>query len=187
MRDELLSTLDAQEMDTSGYQESDLDDQFYWENDQLDVDAVFRPGVATPFSSSTVNDFVMGSMVDNPIPMDEEQDKENSPHPPYSSTPISETPNQSLLIMRSRPFETALENVPDYVFRNMFEKFIYLLLCVYFKIHYNNRVSFNHDVFQKVFRHVVNQGRSSIVFIIFIRSRKFLSISGPYRQESDTP
>ena len=53
MRDEILSSVGAQEgLDTSRYQMSaaDLDDvEFYWENDQLNVDAVFRPGIDTPF------------------------------------------------------------------------------------------------------------------------------------------
>ena len=38
-------------MDTSGYQVSDLDNvDGYWENDQLDVVTVFRPGMGTLFS-----------------------------------------------------------------------------------------------------------------------------------------
>ena len=50
MRDEVLSGVGPQDMDTSGYQVSDLDDvESYWENDQLDADAVFRPGIDTPF------------------------------------------------------------------------------------------------------------------------------------------
>ena len=51
MRDEVLSSVDAQEMDTSGYEVSaDLDDvEIYWENDQLDVDTIFRTGIDTPF------------------------------------------------------------------------------------------------------------------------------------------
>ena len=51
MRDEVLSSVGAQEgLDTSGYQVSaHLDDvEFYWENDQLDVDAVFRPVIVGP-------------------------------------------------------------------------------------------------------------------------------------------
>ena len=51
MRDEVLSSVGAQEgLDTSGHQVSaDLDDaDFYWENDQLEVDAVFRPSIDTP-------------------------------------------------------------------------------------------------------------------------------------------
>ena len=52
MRDEVLSSVGAQEgLDTSGYQVSaDMDHvEFYWENDQLDVDTVSIPGIDTPF------------------------------------------------------------------------------------------------------------------------------------------
>ena len=60
MRDELLSGVGAQEvLDTGGYQVSaDLEDvEIYWENDQLDIDAVFRPGIDTPFSPTAFDDF----------------------------------------------------------------------------------------------------------------------------------
>ena len=61
MKDEVLSGVGKQDMDTIGYQVSDLDDvKFYWENDQLDVDAVFRSGSDKLFSPSTFNDFEMG-------------------------------------------------------------------------------------------------------------------------------
>ena len=65
------SIVGAQKMDTSGYQVSDLDDvEFHWENDQLDVDAFFRPGVDTPFSPSNFNDSEMGLMAESPILID---------------------------------------------------------------------------------------------------------------------
>ena len=45
-------------MDTGGYKVSvDLDvAKFYWENDQLDVDAVFRPGIDIPSSPAAFDD-----------------------------------------------------------------------------------------------------------------------------------
>ena len=50
MRDEVLSSVGAQETDTSGYQVSDLGDvENHWKNYQLDVQAVFRPGIDTLF------------------------------------------------------------------------------------------------------------------------------------------
>ena len=50
MRDEVLSSVGAQELDTSSYQVSDLEDiEFSWEKSQLDMDAVFRPGITPPF------------------------------------------------------------------------------------------------------------------------------------------
>ena len=58
---------------------SDLDDvEVYWEIDQLNVDAVSIPGIGSPFSISTFNDFEMDSMAGNPILNDKEPDKVNS-------------------------------------------------------------------------------------------------------------
>ena len=59
MRSEMpaIESVGAQDMGKSGFQVSDLDDvEFYLETDQLDVDAVFRPGIGTVFSPSTFND-----------------------------------------------------------------------------------------------------------------------------------
>ena len=76
MRDEELSSVGAQDLDTSSYQESDLEDiEFNWENSQLDMDAVFRPGIDTPFSPTTFGGLSMEGSVDNPIELDEEEDK----------------------------------------------------------------------------------------------------------------
>ena len=61
MKDEVLSSVGAQDMDTSSYQISDLKDiEFNWEDSQLDMDAVFRPGIDTPFSPTTFDDLSMG-------------------------------------------------------------------------------------------------------------------------------
>ena len=56
MKDEVLSSVGAQDLDTSGCQVSaDLDDvEFYWKDDQLDVDALFRPGIDTLFFTNSV-------------------------------------------------------------------------------------------------------------------------------------
>ena len=108
MRDE------AQEgLDTRGYQVSaDLDDaEFYWGNDQLVVDTVFRPGIDTPFSTTAFDDLGMGGSAENTILLDEEEDKENSP--PTTTTPVSERPTRPPVLLRSRLFETRIENVPD--------------------------------------------------------------------------
>ena len=74
MREELLSSWGAQGLDTSSYQVSDLEDiEFNWENSKLDMDAVFRPGLDTPFSPTTFDDLLMGNgSVENPIVLDEE-------------------------------------------------------------------------------------------------------------------
>ena len=66
MRDEVLSSAGAQDMDTSGCQVSDLDViEFYWENDHLDLGAVFRTGLDTPFPPSTIIKFEIGSMAES--------------------------------------------------------------------------------------------------------------------------
>ena len=128
MRDEVLSSVGAQDLDTSSYQVSDLEDiEFNWENSQLEMDAVFRPGIDTPFSATTFDDFLMGDgSVENPIVLDEEEDKENA-----TSTPESVRPTEPPRLQRSRAFGARMETVPDYVFRNLFH---YLLLSLCFDI-----------------------------------------------------
>ena len=93
MRAELLSSVGAQDLDTSSYQVSDLEDiEFNWENPQLDMDAVFRPGIDSPFSPTTFDDLLMGDgSVENPIVLDDEEDKENAPPP---TTPESVRPTE---------------------------------------------------------------------------------------------
>ena len=55
MRDEVLSSFGAQDLDTSSYQFTVLEDiEFNWEISQLD--SVFRPGTDTPFSPTTFDD-----------------------------------------------------------------------------------------------------------------------------------
>ena len=77
MRDEVLSSVGAQNLDTSSYQVSDLEDiDFNCENSQLDMDSVFRPGIATPFSPTVFDDLLMGDgSVESPIVLDEEKKK----------------------------------------------------------------------------------------------------------------
>ena len=119
MRDEVLSSLGAQDLDTSSYQVSDLEDiEFNWENSQLDMDAVFRPGIDTPFSPTTFDDLSMEGSVGNPIMFDEEEDKENVSPP--SSTPESLRLTEHPRLQRSRAFRARMENIPNYVFRNLF-------------------------------------------------------------------
>ena len=121
MRDEILSSVGSQDMDTSGYQMfADLDAlQFYWENDQLDVDAVFQPVIDTRFSPTAFDDLEMGGgSAENPILFDEEEDKENFPPPP--TTPTSGRPTRLPALQKNRPFATRAEKVPEFVYRNLF-------------------------------------------------------------------
>ena len=72
MRDDVLSSVGTQDLDTSSYQVSDLEDiEFNWENSQLEMDAVFRPGIDTPFSPTIFDDLSMEGSVENPIVLDE--------------------------------------------------------------------------------------------------------------------
>ena len=103
MRDEVLSSVAAQFLDTSSNQVSDLEEiELNWENSQLDMDAVFRPGIDTPFSPTSFDDLSMEGSVENPIVLDEEEHKEKAPR-----------------LQRRRAFGARMENVPDYVFRNL--------------------------------------------------------------------
>ena len=116
MRDEVLSSVGAQDLDTSSYQVSDLEDlEFNWENSQLD--AVFRPGIDTPFSPTTFDDLSMEGSLENPNVLDEEEDKENAP----STTPVSERPTEPPRLLRNRAFGARIENLPDYVYRKLFQ------------------------------------------------------------------
>ena len=100
-------------MDTSGFRVSDPDDfEFFWENNQLDVETGFRPGIDTLFSPTAFDDLEMGSSTKNPILLDEEEAQENSP----PTAPVSEKPTKPPALQRSRPVETRIENVPDVVF-----------------------------------------------------------------------
>ena len=109
----------AQDLDTSSYPVSDLEDiEFNWENPQSDMDAVFRPGIDTPFSPTTFDDLSMEGSVENPIALDEEEDKENAPP---LTTPESLRATEPPRLQRSRAFGARIENVPDYFYRNLIQ------------------------------------------------------------------
>ena len=119
----MLSSVGAQEgLDTSGYQVSaDLDDvEFYGGNNQLDVDALFRQGIVAAFSPTAFDDLEMGGgSAEYPNLLDEEEDKENSPPPP--TTPVSERLTRPPALLRRCPFGRRIENVPEYVYRSLFQ------------------------------------------------------------------
>ena len=99
MVNEVFSGVGAQDMDTSVSQVYDLDHvEFYWEKDQLDVNAVFRPGIATLFSPTAFGDIEKGGSAKNTILLDEEEDKKNSP----PTTPVSEKLTRLPAMLRSR-------------------------------------------------------------------------------------
>ena len=119
MTEEVLSSVGAQSVDTRGYELEDLDDiVFDWEDPNNVLDAEYRPGIDTPFSPSLFDNFEMGS-ASNPIFVDEEEDKENEP----PVTPTSTRPQQPPPLQRSfgRPFGRRIENVPNSVYRQLFD------------------------------------------------------------------
>ena len=129
MRDKVLSSVGAQNLDTSSYQVSDLDDiEFNWETSQLDMSAVFGPGIDTSFSPTTFVDLSTEGSVENSIVLDEEEDKHNAAP---STTPKSVRSSEPPRLQRSRAFGARMENLPDYVFRNLFH---YVLMCLCFII-----------------------------------------------------
>ena len=120
MRKEVLSSVGAQDTETSGYELSDLEDiDFSWEDLAVDVDSVYRPGMDTPFSSSIFDDFHMQeSTAANPKIVDDEEDRESSA--PATTTPESERSTEPPRLLRKRPFDTRLENVHESVYRTLF-------------------------------------------------------------------
>ena len=73
MRNDVFSTVGAQNMDTNGYQKSDqVNFKFYLENHQLNVDTVFRPGIDTHCSPTAFDDLEMRGSEKNPNLFDKE-------------------------------------------------------------------------------------------------------------------
>ena len=63
--------------------------------------------------------------------LDEEEDKQNAPP---LSTPVSVRHTEHPRVQKSRAFGARRENVPDYVFRNLFQQ---VLPCLCLDINYN--------------------------------------------------
>ena len=130
-REEVLSSVGAQDTDTQGYELSDLEDiEFNWEDPAVDMDSVYGPGKDTSFSPS-IFDYIKRerSTAANPIVIDDEEDKKKSA--PTTTTPESERPTEPPKLLRS-PFGTQLENVPDSVYRTLFRLTLYLIHCMCF-------------------------------------------------------
>ena len=79
---------------------------------------VFRPGIDIPFSPTTFGDLSMEGSVENPIVLDEEEDKENAPPP---TTAKSVRPTEPPRLQRSRAIGARKKTVPDYLFSNLFQ------------------------------------------------------------------
>ena len=120
MQYQVLSSVGAQKMNSIGYQVTNLEAiEFHWEHFDLNIDAVWQPGIETPFSPPTSNKFEMGSIAENLILVDEDQHKGKSRPPPTFQ--ISERPTHPPVLRRSHLFETRNANVPDFNYRNLIE------------------------------------------------------------------
>ena len=109
MRDEVLSCAGAQDLDTSSYQVPDLEDiEFNWEKSQLD--AVFRPGIDTHFSPTTVGDLSMEGSVEIPISWTKRKTRR-----------MLLLQQQPPRLQRNRAFGARIENIPDHFYRNLFQ------------------------------------------------------------------
>ena len=123
MREEVLSSVGAQDTDTRGYTFRNLsgleDIEFSWEDPAVDMDSVYRLGLDNPFLPFIFDDFQMeGSTDANPIIVDDEENKVNSA--PTATSPESERPTEPPILLRKYPFGTQPENVPDSVYRTLF-------------------------------------------------------------------
>ena len=120
MREEVLSSVGAQDTDTRGYELSDLQDiEFSWKDPAVVMDSVYQPGIDIPFSPSIFDDFQMeGSTVVNSKIVADEEDKENSA--PTTSTQESERPTEPPRLLGSHPFGTRQEKLPDSVYMTLF-------------------------------------------------------------------
>ena len=89
-------------MDATGNKLSHFDDnEFLWEKPLLVLDAVFRPEIDTPFSPTVFERLEMGRSVKNPIPLDNEKDKEKSP----PTVPLFDRLNRSPTLLWSQILE----------------------------------------------------------------------------------
>ena len=125
MQDEVRTSVGDHDV-SSDFVPSDLDDiQFHWENPNVEKDAVYRPGIDTPFSPSLFGNFPEAGSADYPFEIDDEQDKENE----YPTSPESQRPTQPPPLHRSLscPFRTRLENIPNAVYRSFLRIIVFIL------------------------------------------------------------
>ena len=79
MREYVLSSAGARDLDIRGYELSDLEDnEATWESHHLEIDCVFKPGIDIPFSPTEFDDLEMTGSSKNPNELKEEENKENS-------------------------------------------------------------------------------------------------------------
>ena len=128
MTREVLSSVGAQDTDTSGYELSDLEDfEFSWDDPAVDMDSVYWPGIDSPFSpffltfSDVINRYQPSTSLNN------EEDQENSA-PTTTTRAESERPTEPPRWLRNRPFGTGSENAPNSVYSILFHYILYVFV-----------------------------------------------------------
>ena len=128
LREEVVASAGAQDMDTSGYDLSDLEGiEFFWENPQVELDVVFgRPGRETFFFTNSFQRFRDGMRrTILRIVLDVEEDKENS----TQTTPVFERLVEPPRLFRKCPSGRQIDNVPEFVYRTLFEYIYCVRVC----------------------------------------------------------
>ena len=118
LREEILSSAGAQDMDTADYDVSELyNNELLSANPQLEVDGAFRPGFDTPVSPKTFDSLEMWGSVENPIRFDNEENEEYWP----PTNPLSKRPNGAPALQQSQTIGTRIEKIPDPAYRILFQ------------------------------------------------------------------
>ena len=113
MKEEVPASARAQYRSISGYEVSDMADiELSCKKLQLEMHAVFRPGIDTPFSPTSFNNLEMGEAgpPENTLVLDVEEGKGNPP----PSTPVSERPTELLTLAISHLSRRLVSNVPEF-------------------------------------------------------------------------
>ena len=146
MRDEIPSSLGAQDMDTTWYQVFDLHDiEFYSDYNHLVVDAVFRPGIDTPFYSTWFDGD--GSFSGKTQFCMTEKRTRRTLLPQHQSL----RPTRPPALLRSHPFATRRENNFGFVYMNLPKQ---VLPFMWSTLIYKLGVSLYNYLFQKLIRHL---------------------------------
>ena len=180
MLEEVLSSVGVQDVDTSGYQVSNLDNiEFYCKNDQLDVDTIVTQWIDTPFCQQCLTNWRWEVEKKTPFcsTMGKGGEKISSP-----TTPVSEGPTGHPALLRNCPFGTEIQSFPVYVYRKLFQ---YIILCLCFDKKSKYHVSYGQNFFQKTSQLCGRQNCSTFVIHIFTGSNK-LHISSRCREKNWT-
>ena len=112
----------------------------------MDVYAVFRPGADTPFFQAALANLEIGRLAENPILLDKEDDKGNSPS--SSSTNLWKT-NKTSCIAENSSICQWIGFDRDNFFNDMFQCFTVYMFLIRNII---NVFQYDREVFQKLHR-----------------------------------